>query len=118
MRLMNKFMILFIALILTGCASTGSYTYSGSTIETPYSKGSDAYYQSDYENAVKYFEQHIVENPDDDILLDMTLYNLAGSYKELGNKNKAIEAYQKLIDKFKEGYWVDSAKEEISNLKN
>jgi len=117
MRQVSKFLIIITALFLTGCASTGSYKYSRSASDTPYSKGSDAYYQSNFEEAVKYFEQHIAENPDDDVLLDMTLYNLAGSYKELGNKSKAIETYQKLIDKFKEGYWVDSAKEEISSLK-
>ncbi len=117
MRLMNKYIIIFIALILTGCASTGSYKYSTSNIDTPYSKGSDAYYKSNYEEAIKYFNQYIAESEEDDVLMDMALYNLAGSYKELGNKNKAIETYQKLIDKFKEGYWVDSAKEEISSLK-
>jgi len=115
---MNNFIFLLIALFLVGCASTGSYTYSGSTIETPYSKASDAYYKSNYEEAIEYFNQYIDESEEDDVLMDMALFNLANSYKGIGNKDKAIETYEKVIDKFKEGYWVDSAKEEIEKLKD
>lgn len=101
-------LFLLIVLSVTGCAT-------GIPLNPSYSNADSAYKHKNYTEAAKYYEQFLQENPQS-TLVEVSLFYLGQSYQETGEKEKAKEAYGKLIDKYKSGFWVDTAKKELKNL--
>jgi len=65
--------------------------------------------KKDYNTAVEYFNK-ILSGPDDKIK-DETLFNLGRLYAVMGNKEKSIEAFNKIITDYKDSNYTDLAKE-------
>ena len=80
------------SLILNGLA----YSYEG---------------EKDYNSAAKYFE--IIMSGSNDANKDEILFNLGRLYAEMGNKNKSIEAFNKIISDYKNSSYLEIAKEKI-----
>ncbi len=69
--------------------------------------------KKDYNAAVEYFNK-ILSGPDDKIK-DETLFNLGRLYAVMGNKEKSIEAFNKIISEHKDSSYLDLAKEKMSH---
>ncbi len=67
--------------------------------------------KKDYNTAVEYFNK-ILSGPDDKIK-DETLFNLGRLYAIMGNKEKSIEAFNKIISEHKNSGYLDLAKEKM-----
>ena len=68
--------------------------------------------KKDYNTAVEYFNK-ILSGPDDKIK-DETLFNLGRLYAIMGNKEKSIEAFNKIISEHKNSGYLDLAKEKMA----
>ena len=97
------------ALVLGGCATSSTY------LDDTYEQAKKLYESKEYEQAKQYYLQFSEANPQSP-LIEVTTYYLANCYKQTGQTDKAKAAYQKLIDKFQSGFWVDLARQEISKL--
>lgn len=69
--------------------------------------------KKDYNTAVEYFNK-ILSGPDDKIK-DETLFNLGRLYAVMGNKEKSIEAFNKIITDYKDSNYTDLAKEKMAH---
>ncbi|MCJ7616935.1 MAG: tetratricopeptide repeat protein [Desulfobacterales bacterium] len=67
--------------------------------------------KKDYNSAAKYFEM-IISGPDDEIK-DEVLFNLGRLYAVMGNKDKSVEAFNKIITDYKDSSYTDLAKEKM-----
>ncbi|MBC2696652.1 MAG: tetratricopeptide repeat protein [Desulfobacteraceae bacterium] len=67
--------------------------------------------EKDYNSAAKYFEI-IISGPDDAIKGE-ALFNLARLYSVMGNKDKSIEAFNKIITDYNDSSYLEMAKEKI-----
>ncbi|MBA3019011.1 MAG: tetratricopeptide repeat protein [Proteobacteria bacterium] len=67
--------------------------------------------KKDYTAAVEYFNK-ILSGPDDKIK-DETLFNLGRLYAVMGNKDKSVEAFNKIISDYKDSSYTDLAEEKI-----
>lgn len=107
----------FLLLALAGCA-TGGYYYEGtSEVNRTYDKAKILYEQKQYDEAKTHFQQIIANHPESP-LVEVAMYYLAGCHKERKEYQKAISAYQDLINKYNYGFWVDSAKKDIERIKS
>jgi len=101
--------MLLVPVLLAGCAASGQY------LDDQYSMAKKAYEDQDYATSVKSFNQYMADHPNS-LMTEMVLYYLAKSYKGLGDNQKSIETYQKLIDQYKTGSWVDWAKQDLAKM--
>jgi tetratricopeptide (TPR) repeat protein len=67
--------------------------------------------EKDYNTAAKYLE--MIMSGSNDANKDETLFNLGRLYAEMGNKNKSIEAFNKIISDYKNSSYLEIAKEKI-----
>ncbi|MFH1642633.1 MAG: tetratricopeptide repeat protein [Nanoarchaeota archaeon] len=67
--------------------------------------------KKDYNAAVEYFNK-ILSGPDDKIK-DETLFNLGRLCAVMGDKDKSIEAFNKIISDYKDSIYIDLAQEKI-----
>jgi tetratricopeptide (TPR) repeat protein len=67
--------------------------------------------KKDYNTAAKYLE--MIMSGSNDANKDETLFNLGRLYAEMGNKNKSIEAFNKIISDYKNSSYLEIAKEKI-----
>lgn len=65
-----------------------------------YVKGNEAYQQKDYDNAIKYFEKFIEENPDDELIKDAKI-KIKKSYYQIGIQLYNQKRYMDAIGYFK-----------------
>ena len=108
---------MFLLIALAGCA-TGGYYYDGtSEVNRSYDKAKNLYEQKLYDAARPYFQQVITNHPKSP-LVEVAMYYLASCHKEKKEYQKAISAYQDLINKYDYGFWVDSAKKDIKEIKS
>ncbi len=68
--------------------------------------------KKDYKTSAKYFEM-IVTTPVDSIK-DEALFNLGQLYAEIGDKNKSIDAFKKILSAHSESMYTEIAKEKIA----
>ena len=67
--------------------------------------------KKDYNTAAKYLEM-IMSEPDD-TNKDETLFNLGRLYALMGNKDKSLEVFNKIITDYKDSNYTDLAKEKM-----
>lgn len=80
-----------------------------------YDKAHDSYLKGKYKEAEKGYQEFMKKHPDS-LLIETALYYTARCYTEDKNYNQAISYYKQLLIKYKKGFWVDSAKEEIVKI--
>jgi tetratricopeptide (TPR) repeat protein len=68
--------------------------------------------KKDYETAAKYFAE-IASKPDS-IMKDEALFNLGRMYEAIGNHDKSINAFKKIISEHPNSMYIDVVKERIS----
>lgn len=102
-------LIVFLLAALTGC-STAKYT-----VDDSYYRAKKAYEKKNYSKAETSYQQFIDDNPDGPVN-EIALYYLASSKQHLGNFEGARELYQKLIDTYQTGFWVDLARQELDDI--
>jgi TolA-binding protein len=95
--------------LLSGC-STKKYS-----IDDLYRQAKKAYQRHDYQNARTHYQQFIDDNPESP-LNEVTLYYLASSQQNLRDWKAALATYQKLIDTYQSGFWVDLAQQEVEDI--
>lgn len=81
-----------------------------------YDKGKKYYDREKYDKAIECFEEVVGKYPETD-LTQIAMYFLADSYAKSGNKDKAAAAYSEMVKKYKSGFWVKKAEEEMKKLK-
>ncbi len=109
--------VVFLLIALAGCA-TGGYYYDGtSEVNRTYERAKVLYEQKQYDEAKTHFQQIIANHPKSP-LVEVAMYYLASCHKEKKEYQKAISAYQELINKYDYGFWVDSAKKDIEKIKS
>ena len=67
--------------------------------------------EKDYNSAAKYLA--MILSGSNDANKDETLFNLGRLYAEMGNKNKSIEAFNKIISDYKDSSYLEIAKEKM-----
>jgi tetratricopeptide (TPR) repeat protein len=67
--------------------------------------------KKDYESAVKYFE--MLTTSADASLKDLSLYNLASVYEQMGNKEKSKATFARITTEFPNSLYIEIAKEKI-----
>jgi len=70
--------------------------------------------KKDYNAAAKYLEM-IMSGPDDEIK-DETLFNLGRLYAEMGDKDKSIVVFNKIISDYKDSIYLEIAKEKMASF--
>ena len=112
--------LLLVALtwVLAGCATRGHHHSEGTNEAGElYQKGQRLYEQKRYDAAKAYFRQ-IVDNHQESALFALAMDSLASCYEKKKEYQEAISVYQQLIDKNYSGFWVDSAKRKIEEIKS
>ena len=80
-----------------------------------YNKAQDLYKEGKYDQAVEEYLEFLKLYPDNTLGV-AAMYYTAESYQKQGKNDKAAEYYKKLIDKYRKGFWVDSAKENLKTI--
>jgi TolA-binding protein len=70
-----------------------------SSFKYQYNVGNGKYQTQKYEEAIKDFEQAVQNHPDDPGV-PSAYVRMGDCYRELGQKDKAIQIYQKVLDDF------------------
>jgi len=110
----NPLICLFLSSsLLTGCASSG--LKSGYYIDDVYEEAKRYYESRDYEEAKKYYMQFNEQHPDSP-LNEVTMYHVADCYRQTSEYDKALEAYQALIDKYQDGFWANLARDDMRDI--
>lgn len=81
-----------------------------------YKEGSNAYNQGSYDKATEAFEK--IMKIDEDFKDGNTLYYCAQAYRKLGENQKAIVLYQKVVERYPDTYRASSAQAFINQLSN
>jgi TolA-binding protein len=98
-----------LCVLAAGCATNQYY------INDAYDNAEKAYDKGRYTEAADHYQKFITENPDSN-LTDVAYYYLAESYQKAGDDAKAKKVFQQLIDKYENGFWVDSAKRKLKEM--
>jgi len=116
----KKYLVIISFLILiTTVWNTPCYSFwSKPKVESveSYDKAHELYLAKKYSEAEKEYQGFVKNNPDS-LLVEAALYYIAKCHAELNNTDNAISYYKQVVDKYKEGFWVKSAKDEIVKLK-
>lgn len=80
-----------------------------------YQLGINFYDKKLYKDAVEHFEKVLAEHGDRPIAQTTTFF-LANCYRELGDRERALGLYQKLVDTYKSGYWANRARKTIREM--
>ena len=67
--------------------------------------------KKDYANAAKYFE--MISEKSDPVMLDQALYHMGLIYKAMDEKDKSIDAFQRIMTEKKESMHLEIVKENI-----
>lgn len=97
-------------IVMAGCTTSSSF------VAYSYNEGKKHYINEEYEQASRYFKQYVTDFPDNP-MTEVALYYLANSYKEIHEYANAQKTYQMILNKYTEGFWVDSARSELKSLK-
>lgn len=68
--------------------------------------------KKDYQNAVKYFE--MVGNGSDSIMKDEAFFNLGELYAAMGNSDKSLDSYRKIISDYADSLYIEIVKEKLA----
>ncbi len=68
--------------------------------------------KKDYKNAAKYFEM-IATGPDS-IMKDEAFFNLGELYATMGNKDKSIDSFKKIISNYSDSMYIEIVKEKLA----
>jgi tetratricopeptide (TPR) repeat protein len=109
-RNIKTFALFLLVVFVSGCG-TGSYY-----VNENYNRAQRLYDRGRYEEAREHYQEYMSNNPDS-TLNEVVLYYIAKCYEGVGDSEGAKNSYNKLIDKYKEGYWVEQAKEKLRSLK-
>ena len=75
-----------------------------------------AYYEAgQYAQAKEYYKKFIETHPDDP-LYEIALYYLGSCFQKTADYSAALSIYQRLIDLYKKGFWVELARQEIRSI--
>ena len=109
--------ILIISLLLSFWNVNGYSFWSKPKPESlkSYNRAHEFYLDKKYTKAEKEYLYFIKKHPDS-LLVEAATYYTAKCYSELKNYDRAQSYYKQVIDNYKEGFWVDSAKDEIVKL--
>lgn len=109
-----KNMTIMLIILAVAFFSIASYA-EVETVKT-YNKAHDLYKKGKYEEAIKQYQAFMNKYPDSQLKVAALFYT-AQCYQKENHNSEATKCYQEVINKHKKGYWVDSAKEEIKELK-
>ena len=101
---------MLLAVCVVGCSTTGQYS-----IDKNYTLGRKYYEAGRYQKAIEYYLQHTGDHPDS-LLNEVVFYHLGRSYQQLEDYKNARTYYQRLMDKYKGGFWADLASKEMSRI--
>ena len=102
---------MLMAICVAGCATARHYH-----IDKNYTLGRKYYEAGRYKKAIEYYLQHTAAYPDS-LLNEVVFYHLGRSYQQLKDYENARLYYQRLIDKYEDGFWPDLARKEIEKIK-
>lgn len=108
---------------LAGCASsagTPGPTRAGllmekSYVDKDYRRAREYYERGQFEQAKEFFEQFIAGHHGH-ALQEIALYYLGSCFQETDDYTKALSTYQRLIDEYREGFWVELARQEMKSI--
>lgn len=112
-------LIVVICAVLTACGANGySFNFGGAKSDSvkTYDKAHELYLEGKYNEAEKGYEEFIKNYPDSQ-LVEAALYYAAKCCSQQEEYDKALSYYKQLLEKYKEGFWVDSAKEEVMKIR-
>lgn len=103
--------LLLLAFAVCSCAA-----YAGDIGDAVklHDKGKRMFNREKYGEAAAYFKQAINDCPDS-AMTQVSMYYLADSYEKMGKKDKAAQTYNELVTRYKSGYWVDLAQDQLKN---
>lgn len=115
---MNRFYLLFSSIMLVFSLTTNSYAFfETAKVESVkmYDDAHELYEDGKYSEAEIKYQQFMQANPNSK-LVEAAMFYSGKSCTEQKKYDQAIAHYNALIDKYKEGFWVETAKEEISKI--
>jgi len=102
--------IAFLGLMLASCSFGSSQRAFG-----PYSEAETFYRQANYPKAIKKYQAYLALYPQGN-LAAISEYYIAKSYLASGDKAKARENFERVIEKFPKTSWAAFAKEQLETL--
>lgn len=115
---MKVLLIAVICTILMGWCTNG-YSFGPRKSKADsvklYDKAHDLYLKGKYKDAEKEYQEFIKKYPDS-LLVETALYYTARCYTEDKNYTQALSYYKQLLTKYKKGFWVNSAKEDVVKI--
>jgi TolA-binding protein len=107
---LRKYLFMVMSLlILSACAAQRTY------IDDVYDSAYGYYSRNQYEQARLYYKKFVNDNPGV-ALEDVALYYWGDSAREAGKIKEAEEVYNRLIEKYKTGFWVELAKKDLQEM--
>ncbi len=91
---------------LSGCATESRY------VNKNYNNAKKLYARGQYAEALDYYQKYMSNHPDNN-LNEVVYYYMGRCYEETGEPGKAKIMFETLIEKYKEGYWVERAEEKL-----
>lgn len=68
--------------------------------------------KKDYKAAIRYFEQ--IANGDDPLVRDEAFFNLGRLYAEVGESEKSMDAFRKIVSDYEDSLYLELAKEKVA----
>lgn len=108
--------IIALVIAVSMIAATGVQAETISRSLDLYDEGKDLYEDGKYGQAVQYFEK-AVQDCEKNPMTVVYMYYMADSYEKMGNENKALSTYKKLVATSDSEYWTQQAKKQINRIK-
>lgn len=96
-------------LLLFSCASPRPH------IDDVYRQARNAYSRQEYDQARMYYKKFVNDDPRNP-MGDIALYYWADSSRKAGWNKEAVDVYNRLIEKYKTGFWVERAKKDLKEM--
>lgn len=96
-------------LFLSACATRGRY------MDDTYNSARSMYSRQQFDEARMYYKKFVTENPGN-ALEDVALYYWGDSARQAGRFKEAEEVFNRLIEKYKTGFWADLAKKDLGEM--
>ncbi len=94
---------------LAACATPRTH------IDDVYNQAREAYSRKEYEQARLYYKKFFNDDPRNP-MGDVALYYWADSARKAGWFKEAKDVYNKLIEKYQTGFWVELAKKDLKAM--
>lgn len=119
-RGISKILALFVVLSILSFSINGYCFFSRKTkaesVKT-YDKAHELYLKGNYKEAEKLYQEFMKKHPDS-LLVQTSLYYTAKCYTQQKEYDKALSSYKTLVVDYKEGFWVDTAKDEMLKIRS